>query len=115
MRAMRKRRRNLAAMAAAIALLGGPAAQAQSISPAAPRLPSTGTECAPGTEGKPDASSETTGSTSLSDQLSASKGVICPPAGVDPGMAAPPPPSGARMPVVPPPGTPGGDPGIQPK
>ena len=50
----------------------------------------------------------------LSDQLAESKGVICPPAGVDPGITAPP-VGGGRMPVIPPPGTPGGDPYIQPK
>jgi hypothetical protein len=57
---------------------------------------------------------ETTGSATLSDQLSQSKGIICPPAGVDPGIAAPP-VGGGRMPVIPPPGTPGGDPSIVPK
>ena len=50
----------------------------------------------------------------LSDQLSQSKGVICPPAGVDPGISIPP-VGGGRTPVIPPPGTPGGDPNIQPK
>jgi hypothetical protein len=57
---------------------------------------------------------ETTGSSSLSNQLSQSKGIICPPAGVDPGIAAPP-VGGGRTPVIPPPGTPGGDPSIVPK
>jgi hypothetical protein len=57
---------------------------------------------------------ETTGSRPLSDQLSQSKGVICPPAGVDPGISVPP-VGGGRTPVIPPPGTPGGDPSIQPK
>ena len=50
----------------------------------------------------------------LSDQLAASKGVICPPAGVDPEMRQEPPEGGA-MKVIPPPGSPGGNPGIQPK
>ena len=58
--------------------------------------------------------SETTGSASLSDQLSQSKGIICPPAGVDPGISAPA-VGGGRMPVIPPPGTPGGDPTVVPK
>jgi hypothetical protein len=57
---------------------------------------------------------ETTGSATLSDQLSQSKGIICPPAGVDPGIAAPP-VGGGVTPVIPPPGTPGGDPFIVPK
>jgi hypothetical protein len=57
---------------------------------------------------------ETTGSAPLSDQLSQSKGVICPPAGIDPGIAAPA-VGGGRTPVIPFPGTPGGDPSIVPK
>lgn len=44
----------------------------------------------------------------LSDKLSRSNGVICPPAGVDPQMRVPAPQEG-RTPVIPPPGTPGGD------
>ena len=51
---------------------------------------------------------------SLSDKLAASNGVICPPPHVDPGMKQPAPPGGP-MPVIPPPGTPGGDPQVQPK
>jgi hypothetical protein len=57
---------------------------------------------------------ETTGNANLSDELSRSKGVICPPAGVDPGISAPP-VGGGVTPVIPPPGTPGGDPGLVPK
>jgi hypothetical protein len=49
----------------------------------------------------------------LSDKLDQSNGVICPP-DVDPGMKAPTPPTG-KMPVIPPPGSPGGDPSVQPK
>src|SRR5262245_40626909 len=50
----------------------------------------------------------------LSDRLSDSKGVICPPAGVDPGMPVPP-PGGGTIRVIPAPGSPGGDPSVQPK
>jgi hypothetical protein len=50
----------------------------------------------------------------LSDQLAASKGVICPPAGVDQDMQHKPPEGGA-MKVIPPPGSPGGNPNVQPK
>jgi hypothetical protein len=50
----------------------------------------------------------------LSDELSRSKGVICPPAEVDPSISVPP-TGGGVMPVIPPPGTPGGDPTIIPK
>lgn len=59
-------------------------------------------------------SNETTGSRPLGDRLSESKGVICPPAGVDPGISVPP-VGGGRTPVIPPPGTPGADPNLQPK
>jgi hypothetical protein len=51
-----------------------------------------------------------------SQQLDRSRGVIRPPAGVDPQMQVPPPdPGSQRTPVIPPPGTPGGDQTIQPK
>jgi hypothetical protein len=50
----------------------------------------------------------------LSDKLAQSKGVICPPAGVDREMQVTP-PSGGQLRVIPPPGTPGGDPNVQPK
>ena len=50
---------------------------------------------------------------SLSDKLNQSNGVICPP-NVDPGIKAPTPQAG-KMPVIPPPGSPGGDPSVQPK
>ncbi|HVV60739.1 MAG TPA: hypothetical protein VHD14_03180 [Pseudolabrys sp.] len=53
-------------------------------------------------------------STTLSDKLARSDGVICPPAHVDPDIKAPTPPGGA-MPVIPPPGSPGGDPNVRPK
>jgi hypothetical protein len=49
----------------------------------------------------------------LSDKLSQSNGVICPP-NVDQGMKAPTPNTG-KMPVIPPPGSPGGNPDVQPK
>jgi CBS domain-containing protein len=43
-------------------------------------------------------------------------GVVRPPAGVDPGIQVPVPnPSSGTMPVIPPPGTPGGAPGVQPR
>jgi hypothetical protein len=52
--------------------------------------------------------------TTLSDQLNSSKGVIRPPANVDPEMRVPAPDVG-RMPVIPPPGSPGGNQDVQPK
>ena len=50
----------------------------------------------------------------LSDKLARTDGVLCPP-NVDPQIKAPTPQSGNKMPVIPPPGSPGGDPSIQPK
>jgi hypothetical protein len=52
----------------------------------------------------------------LSEQLSRSGGVIQPPPQVDRKIEAPTPDPGAQsMPVIPPPGTPGGDPTVKPK
>jgi hypothetical protein len=55
------------------------------------------------------------GNQSLSDKLDKSGGVICPPNNVDPNMKAPTPQGGNTMPVIPPPGSPGGDPSVRPK
>lgn len=55
------------------------------------------------------------GKDDLSEKLARSGGVICPPEHVDPEMKQPTPPSGGAMPVIPPPGSPGGDPSVQPK
>jgi hypothetical protein len=49
----------------------------------------------------------------LSDKLARTDGVLCPP-NVDPDIKAPTPPGG-RMPVIPPPGSPGGNQNVQPK
>jgi hypothetical protein len=98
----------------ALAFGGVPFASAQSERPAPPLLsPSPDQDCLSGAAAL-SAPGETTGSANLSDQLSRSKGVICPPAGVDPGISAPA-VGGGVMPVVPPPGTPGGDPSVIPK
>src|SRR5882757_2518347 len=73
------------------------------------------TQATVGQGGKPstggDVQTEKNGN--LSDKLARSDGVICPPAHVDPEIRAPTPPGGA-MPVIPPPGSPGGDPSVQP-
>ncbi len=50
----------------------------------------------------------------LSEKLAQSGGVLCPPAQVDPAIKKPA-PEGGRMPVIPPPGSPGNDPNVQPK
>ena len=71
--------------------------------------------CAPSerlqTDGK---APEATAGETLSDKLARTDGVICPP-NVDPEIKAPTPQSGNKMPVIPPPGSPGGDPSVQPK
>jgi len=71
-----------------------------------------GSACPPGAQNGPTVGRDS--KQPLSDQLAQSKGVICPPAGVDPQMRQPPPEGGA-MKVVPPPGSPGGNPNVQPK
>jgi hypothetical protein len=85
----------------------------------APPAPVQATNCAP-TQSTPQGNISTEGATtgqsreSLGDKLARSDGVLCPPAGVDPQMHAPTPDAG-NTPVIPPPGSPGGDPTIRPK
>jgi hypothetical protein len=50
----------------------------------------------------------------LSDKLDRQGGVIRPPGGIDPNMTQSPPAVG-KTPVIPPPGTPGGEQGVKPK
>ena len=50
-----------------------------------------------------------------SDPTARSKGVIPAPSGIDPGISAPAPHADGIMPVIPPPGTPGGNPQVVPK
>lgn len=52
----------------------------------------------------------------LGEKLAQTDGVICPPGNVDPEIRAPTPNTdNNRMPVIPPPGGPGGDPSTRPK
>jgi hypothetical protein len=97
-----------------------PPAPATPLAQTAPPNPTRDTRCAP-TEALPNDSTvaprgTTTGQASdtLGDKLAKSDGVLCPPPGVDPEMHAPT-PQGGTMPVIPPPGGPGGDPNIRPK
>jgi hypothetical protein len=88
-------------------------AVAQIQSPSPPPAAQRDAACPPGVGADPP----TVGSgdrSNLSEKLAESKGVICPPAGHDPEMAVPPPETGT-MRVIPPPGTPGGNPTVQPK
>jgi hypothetical protein len=63
---------------------------------------------------KPSPTMPSTGE-DLSRKLDRSNGVIKPPAGVDPGMPVEHGKTTAPMPVIPPPGSPGGNPRVQPK
>src|SRR4051812_11241803 len=84
----------------------------------APPAPRAG-NCAP-TESTPQGNVVPQGATTgqraepLGDKLARSDGVLCPPSGVDPAIRAPTPDAG-NTPVLPPPGSPGGDPTIRPK
>jgi len=115
-------KRSLLLAAALLALSGASHAQAP-LSPAtppaqtAPPAPASSTECAPAPpRGTIEPQDSTTGQATepLGDRLARSNGVLCPPSGVDPEMRAPTPDAG-KMPVIPPPGSPGGNPNLQPK
>jgi hypothetical protein len=85
----------------------------------APPVPSKQANCAPMQQppaGTAAPEGQTTGQSRepLGDKLARSEGVLCPPAGVDPEMHAPAPDAG-NTPVIPPPGSPGGDPSVRPK
>ena len=111
--------RNSASLLASLLLLGaGVTLQAQD-RPAQMQPPviTDSKACAPGDRLQPGAGElkapqGTTGE-SLSEKLARTDGVICPP-NVDPGIKAPTPEAG-KTPVIPPPGSPGGDPTVQPK
>ncbi len=74
----------------------------------------TGSACPPGTTQNAPTLGQKDDGKPLSDKLAQSKGIICPPAGVDPQMRQAPPEGGAIK-VIPPPGSPGGNPNVQPK
>lgn len=91
--------------------------------PSAPQaVPVQGTvRCAPvqppvAQQGTGAPSQQTTGQSRepLSDRLAQSDGVMCPPNEVDRQMHKSPPEEG-KTPVIPPPGSPGGDPTVRPK
>ncbi|WP_438277029.1 hypothetical protein [Nitrobacter sp.] len=70
--------------------------------------------CAPHDTASPSGTTTGKPGEPLGDKLAKSDGVLCPPAGVDPEMRAPT-PEGGNTPVIPPPGSPGGDPNVRPK
>ena len=65
----------------------------------------------------PNGSDATVGQSreALGDRLAKSDGVLCPPSGIDPEIRAPTPENSGKMPVIPPPGSPGGNPNLRPK
>jgi hypothetical protein len=81
-----------------------------------PQRPADCSPMKPGPRGPNTSEGTTTGQASeaLGDKLAKSNGVLCPPSGVDPEMRAPTPDTGST-PVIPPPGSPGGNPNVQPK
>src|SRR5262245_36276690 len=101
--------------AAAMSLLAS-AAFAQAPKPQENPAPAAPKGCAPGERLQPGKDApkvpETTGE-NLSDKLARNDGVLCPP-NVDPDIKAPTPETG-KMPVIPPPGSPGGDQNVKPK
>jgi hypothetical protein len=96
-------------------------AQAPPVTPQPVPGPQATVRCAPvqppgmeqGTRARPG---QTTGQSRepLSDRLAQSDGVMCPPSGIDPQMHKDAPAEG-RTPVIPPPGSPGGDQNVRPK
>jgi hypothetical protein len=86
----------------------------------APPSPAHTSECAPMPSAPRNGAMPPQGTTTgearepLGDKLARSDGVLCPPAGVDPQMHAPTPDTG-NTPVIPPPGSPGGNSNVRPK
>jgi hypothetical protein len=83
----------------------------------APPAPARASGCAPmPSRGTVWPEGTTTGQRAepLGDKLAKSNGVLCPPSGVDPEIRAPTPETG-NTPVIPPPGSPGGDPNLRPR
>jgi hypothetical protein len=78
--------------------------------------PASANNCAPMPRSAIAPEGTTTGQVTepLGDKLAKSDGVLCPPAGVDPEIRAPTPETG-NTPVIPPPGSPGGNPRLRPK
>jgi len=99
---------------------GAQAPPAPATPPAETAPPVTASECSPAKPVPPRGTIAPEGTTtgqageSLGDRLARSDGVLCPPPGVDPQIRAPTPDAG-NMPVIPPPGSPGGNPAPRPK
>jgi hypothetical protein len=107
-------RSSILMIAVSMALGGDAVAQSAGGPPSERTAPSEkAVTCPPDVKGEPPTIGSGS-SKSLSDRLADSKGVICPPSGVDQDMQVRP-PGGGQLKVIPPPGTPGGDQNIQPK
>jgi hypothetical protein len=88
---------------------------AKTATPAPPPTAGNGnTACAPHDTVAPKGTTTGRSREPLGDKLAKSDGVLCPPSGVDPEIRAPT-PEGGNTPVIPPPGSPGGDPTVRPK
>ena len=109
---------------ASLLVAGSGAAIAQApTAPATPpqqTVPQRSSDCTPTRPNQPRGTIPPEGSTTgqaqepLGDKLEHSDGVLCPPTDLDPEMRTPAPEVG-KMPVIPPPGGPGGDPNVRPK
>jgi hypothetical protein len=88
--------------------------------PPAPSATAGSSDCSPMQPPSPGGTDVPEGTTTgqrsepLGDRLARSDGVLCPPSGVDPEIRAPTPNTG-NTPVIPPPGSPGGNPNVRPK
>jgi hypothetical protein len=87
---------------------------AKTATPAPPPDSSNNNNCAPHDTSAPRGTTTGQSQEPLGDKLAKSNGVLCPPSGVDPEIRAPT-PEGGNTPVIPPPGSPGGDPTVRPK
>ena len=78
--------------------------------------PNQNAACAPNerTTATPDGITTGRAGEPLGEKLAKTNGVLCPPANVDPEIRAPTPDVGTT-PVIPPPGSPGGNPNVLPK
>ena len=106
--------------ASGVASAQAPPAPATPPARTAPPAVARANECAPMQPVPPRGTVAPEGTTTgqraepLGDKLARSDGVLCPPPGVDPEIRAPTPDAG-NTPVIPPPGSPGGDPTVRPK
>jgi hypothetical protein len=113
--------RSIAALVCVTVALAAPEAQAQNPQPAPPGVTPVpmappNAPSPPPEQIAPSGKDVNPGQRSLSDKLAQQQGTLQPPQGVDPGITVSPPAhTRATMPVIPPPGSPGGNPQVVPK